>query len=163
MDIFKELHETMDAFAETIAKEVAEKRFYEVAEVKAIAKTRLWSAIYECLHLQVSDAEIKRRGLIEQYGTAKENRIEIGVKLAKLNSVKADANRLIHNMRDYNHFEQLKKYLKNTYGHQAWKDFRDNHLNTDEYRIRKYKSENAENINVQPTNDMQCGDGENIT
>jgi len=145
MDIFKELHETMDAFAEVIAKEVAEKRFYEVAEVKAIAKTRLWSAIFECLNLQVSNAEIERRKLVEEYADAKENRIEIGAKLAKVNAQKADANRLMHNLRDLNRFEQLRKYVKEKFGISAWKDFRDNYLNTDEYRIRTSKNSSGSN------------------
>jgi hypothetical protein len=149
MDIFKELHEALDAFAENIAKEIAEKRFYEMGEVKAIAKTRLWSALFECLQLQVTEKEKERRKLVEEYAKAKGDRIVLGAKIAKVNSEKADANRLMHNMRDYNHFEQLKKYLNAKYGNEVWKDFRDNFLNKDENRLKPFYP-NASTNQVNP-------------
>lgn len=137
MEIFKELHERMDAFAENIAKEVAEKRFYEIAEVKAIAKTRLWFAIYDCLQLQVTDKEKELRKLVEEYGKAKGNRIQLGTVIAKVTSEKKDANRLMHTMQDYNEYEQLKKYVKEKCGENIFMDFVNNYLEKPENRKRK--------------------------
>jgi len=139
MTIFKELHKRMDAFAENIAKEVAEKRFYEIEEIKAIAKTRLFWAIHDCLQIQVTEKEKERRELVEAYGkvSGSHKTIKIGVEISKVNAEKKDANRLMHTIQDYNEYEQLKHYVKDKFGENAFFDFVNNYLDRQENRKRK--------------------------
>lgn len=142
MDIFNELHSRMDFFADEIAKEVSEKRYYEVAEIRAIAKTRLWFAIYDCIQLQVTEKENERKKLVNEYAKAKEDRIKIGAVLSKVNAEKKEANRLLHTMKNYNEYEQLKHFVKNRIGKEVFDDFIKNYLNRPENIINK----NAKNI-----------------
>lgn len=140
MDIFKELHDRMDYFAENIAAEVAEKRYYEIAEVKAIAKTRLWFAITDCLELQVTDAENRRRLLIDAYGKPglpQWRKLELASEISKVNSEKGDANRLLHTMQDYSAFEQMKNYIRQQFGQDSLESFFNSYYNLPENRKRK--------------------------
>ncbi len=140
MNIFKELHETMDFFAENIAAEVSEKRLYEVAEIKDIAKTRLWIAISECLQIQVTDAEKRRRDAVAEYGKPgipHWKKVEMGAQIAKINAEKKDANRLMHTIQDYDAFEQLKFYVKDKIGQEYYDDFFENYYNRPENKKRK--------------------------
>jgi hypothetical protein len=140
MIIFKELDKLMNEFSENIAAEVSEKRMYEVAEVKAIAKTRLWFAITQCLQLQVTEAENRRRGLVQLYHDQRLpnwKRIKLQAELAEVTAEKKDANRLLHTMADYNEYEQLRHYIRDKYGYEALKDFYDNYCNKEEFKNRK--------------------------
>jgi len=124
MPSYKEIHASLDYFAENIAKEISEKRYYEIEEIKAKAKTRLWFAITDCLSITINDSEEKKRKLVSEYQNCNDSRkIHIGIEISKLNSKIKDANKVIMLQRDYEEYEMLKKYVKDNYGNEVMQSF----------------------------------------
>ena len=132
------VNKTIEDFAENIAKEISEIRFYEVAHVKAIAKTRLWLAIKECLKYEVWSEQEKMQELKEKLDKVPGYlKPKVQTELAKAKLEMKQQSRLLGCMSNYDEYEQLRHYLIDRIGREYWEDFKDNYLNRDEYRQRR--------------------------
>lgn len=142
MDIFKELDEAQARWAEVIANEVADRRFYDIKEVAAYAKIKLNMAIMELLTIQVNDLEQQRNGLAKAYvdkSLPVYKRMEIAGQLAELNPKKKALNRILHTISDYDEFRQLKNYIVEKFGKEALHEFFDNYVDRPEFKTNKMK------------------------
>lgn len=117
---FDEIEARIKTFSDDIAKEIAQKRFYEMEDVRAIAKTRLYLALSEVVEMFVIEMEDERLTLVEQYNNPDVpnwKKEKIKARLSVLNNQHKKYKRANHSFEDYNDYQRLKDYLKRN-GHE---------------------------------------------
>jgi len=121
-----EINKIIEDYAKNIADEVAYKRFYEIDEVKAIAKTRLSFALTEILKLSVSEYENEAVRLKEIYTDPKtcgKEKFAIGGQLSVLNNKIKKYKKAKVAQEEGEEYRMLKKFVKDRFGPEALVEF----------------------------------------
>lgn len=141
MIYFTQLEDAIKKFARIISIELTERKYYEVEQFEAFAKTRLYFAISEIVKLESEDLAEKRRGLVEALHTniPYYKKKEIQAQLAELKPKLAELNRVNKSCEDYTEYAQLQHYIKEKFGAEHVKDFFENYLNRNENNIHTSK------------------------
>jgi hypothetical protein len=99
-----EIQSVVSGWAETIAKEVAERRFYDVNEVAAYAKVKLAKAIEDCVKLHNDDLINKRMELVAQYthpNLTHHKKTKLAGEIAAINVRIKERNKTLNSVEDY--------------------------------------------------------------
>jgi hypothetical protein len=125
MNAYK-INDIIDDFAKDIAKEIAEKRFYEMEEVKAIAKTRLLFALTEILAVSINNYEAEAARLKAIYADPSVTgryRAEIGGKLGVVNDKLKMYRKAIKAQEEGDEYQKLKAFVKGRFGPEVLAEF----------------------------------------
>jgi hypothetical protein len=122
----EEIEKIIDDFAGNISQEIATKRFYEIDEVKAIAKTRLSFALTEVINLSLSECQDQAAALKARYttpGISGKEKFKIGGELAVLNNKIKKYNKVITARREASEYYALKTFVRKNYGDDTMQAF----------------------------------------
>lgn len=148
-DISK-IRETISSFAKSIAVEVADKRYYNVDEIKLIAETRLEFALWDIVQINVLLFESEKERLIVEYtdpSTPNWRKQKLQGEIRRIGNAKKKFNRVHSSLSDYNEYRQLKTFVTTKFGEEVLRDFIDNFLNKEENVLHKSKITPAKQVN----------------
>ena len=113
-------------FSEQLAKEIAERKIYDFAEISSLIEVRTKFCIRDLMREYSTQAESDYIKLLEEQS---KNRIgstayiSLGYKLSAAKQKKAAANRAANNMGREDDYENLKRFVSHKFGKEALNDF----------------------------------------
>jgi|GEM_PF-4246363 len=113
-------------WSDTIANDIAERRFYNKSEVAAYAKVKLFTAITECIAVQVDELEKERVALKVKFNnpsTPSYIKMNIQARLTELKLQIKERNTFNEIVTKQAEFGALKNFVKNKLGVEALEDF----------------------------------------
>lgn len=122
----KNIDTIISEWANVIAIDIAERRFYDKGEVAAYAKTKLFTAISECINIQVDNLIRERTDLTIEFNlptTAVHRKMKIQAKLTELNLKIKERRYYQEKTKDTGECKALKKYINNRFGKDVMDDF----------------------------------------
>jgi hypothetical protein len=125
MTVYK-INDIIDDFAKSIAEEIGQKRFYEISEVKAVAKTRLSFALTEILAVSVDKYEgeqARLKEIVADPTVTGHYRAEISRKLGVVNDKLKKYRKAIKAREEGDEYDKLKSFVRDKYGTEALNDF----------------------------------------
>jgi hypothetical protein len=126
MNLTDHLNILLDAYAQCLADELADKRLFEKKEVQAMLKTRAWLVLHDALALVLKDDDTLRLELVAEYNhklTHSGRKKQIAVMLANLNAEIVAAKKVKYTMMKQMDYDVLKDWVKNRYGDAAFQKF----------------------------------------
>jgi len=122
----KSVDSVINDWCGVISEDIAERRFYDKAEVKAYASVKLKEAVHSIIDLQTVDLEKERADLAARYARPSQpTHILENIKrlLSEVNFKIKQRNRFLALMEDNSEYKALKKYVNNRFGQDAMNDF----------------------------------------
>jgi len=129
-DIFTKVKDSIEYYAESIAKEILEKQYLETGDVTQTIKTRILFALQDIFKGQITETEKRRRDLADEYrnqSTPNWRKEDLKRMLGRLKTESKDINRTYHTVKHVNEYEELKSFVRERLGEDAFREFCDNY------------------------------------
>jgi len=106
-------------FSSSLAKEISERKIYDLQEVSLLIKLRLDFVLRDLMNQYSTEAEIEYISLLTQQSKNRigsKEYIQLGYKLAAARQKKSSANRAANNMGREDDYQRLKNFISSEYG-----------------------------------------------
>jgi hypothetical protein len=113
-------------FSNSLAKEISERKIYDIAEITTLIKMRLEFVLRDLMTAYSTQAETEYMNMLNQQSKNKIGSLEyikLGYKLAAAKQKKASANRAANNMGREDDYHNLKQFILSEYGEEALTKF----------------------------------------
>lgn len=113
-------------FSEQLAKEIAERKIYDFAEISSLIQVRTKFLLRDMMSEYSTQAERDYLKLLDEQSKNRLNSaayVQMGYKLSAAKQRKAAANRAANNMGREDDYQKLKNFVSHKFGKEALNDF----------------------------------------
>ena len=117
---------SINACAEALAKEISERRIYNLEEIKILIAVRFNDALIDFVKEHISQNEKEYFDLLQQQAKNKigsPQYLSMGYKLAAAKHKKTTSNRILNEVRQDDMFVLLRKFVVAKYGQEVFDEF----------------------------------------